>query len=117
MWTDEPTSAAELGIMPRLFGIAGITRDEILRQIDGTSGVVIVARATDEHLLPELLRNVRLPTTRVDRPCVGGDGRPTSYPCGITVLAWVPMPATVESPAVDRAALPKYGESWPDAGF
>ncbi len=108
MWTNEPMSAGDVGIMPRLFGIAGITRDEIERWIDSASRVVIIARATDEHLLPELLEHVRPPASRVDRPCFGGDRRPTNYPCGITVLVWASEQAIAKDhqptsqPPVDR---------------
>jgi hypothetical protein len=109
MWTAEPTPAAALGIMPRLFGVPGITRDEIARAIDAsTSGVVIIARAPDKPLIPELLQRVRPPVSRVDRPCVGGDARPTSYPCGVAILAWAPEQGGAEE---DKTARPENVET------
>jgi len=122
MWTNQPMSAADIGVMPRLFSIAGITRDEIVRRIDSASRVVIIARATDEHRLPKLLEQVRPSASRVDRPCVGGNRRPTSYPCGITVLVWTPERAIAEehrSPApsaVGREPAMLGGRA-PDAGL
>jgi hypothetical protein len=92
MWSSEPLTPSELGIMPQLFGVAGITIDEIARRINAASRVVLIARASDKEALPQLLRLVASPERRIDRGCIGGDGRPTDYPCGIAILIWRPSP-------------------------
>ncbi|HWB51568.1 MAG TPA: glycosyltransferase family 39 protein [Stellaceae bacterium] len=90
MWASQAMAPAQLGIMPGLFGIPGMTRDTIARRIGEGARVTLVARASDEAALAGLLGAVPPPATRLDRPCVGGDGNPTRYPCGITVLSWGP---------------------------
>lgn len=136
MWTSEPMSPAELGIMPRVFGIRGIVLAEILHRIDEGAPVVMIARATDEDALRQLLARVAPPTSREDRQCVGGDGKPTKYPCGIAVLAWEPEKSTADrapKPAppvanaeagsqlavgMNKRAIPvAFGTDWPDDGF
>lgn len=88
LWTNKPTPAKEVGIMPGLFGIEGITESDIVNKIAAGERVVAVANAGDEQRLAELLQRVIAPPRRVVRSCLGGDGKPTTYPCGVAVLAW-----------------------------
>jgi mannosyltransferase len=104
MWSGEPLTPSELGIMPRLFGIPGITVDEIAHPINAGSQVVLIAKAADEEVLPRLLRQVRSPESRIDHRCIGGDGRPTGYPCGIAILCWRPSSGAAEQRFTPDAA-------------
>jgi 4-amino-4-deoxy-L-arabinose transferase-like glycosyltransferase len=94
MWSSEPMTPTELGIMPGIFGIPGITGDDIAHRIAGGASLSLVARASDEAAVAELLGRVRPPQHRLDRKCVAGDGHPTSYPCGIAILSWEQSSAT-----------------------
>jgi mannosyltransferase len=90
LWTNKPTPAKELGIMPGLFGIEGITENTIVSQIAVGERVIAVANADDEQRLTELMQRVGVPARRVNRPCFGSDGKPTTFPCGVTAVAWGP---------------------------
>ena len=94
MWSSEPMTPSELGIMPGIFGIPGITGDDIARWIAGGSSLSLIARASDEAAVSGLLSRVPPPQSRVDRHCIGGDGHPTNYPCGIAILSWKASSAT-----------------------
>lgn len=89
-WTNKPMPAKEVGIMPRLFGIEGITESDIVNQIAAGKRVAAVANAGDEQRLAELVERVAAPSRRVARSCLGGDGQPTTFPCGVTVFVWGP---------------------------
>jgi mannosyltransferase len=88
MWSSEPMTPSELGIMPGIFRIPGITEDDIARRITNGSSLSLIARASDEVAVSSLLSRVPPAQSRADRNCVGGDGHPTKYPCGIAILSW-----------------------------
>lgn len=88
MWSSEPMTPSELGIMPGIFGIPGITEDDVARRITNGSSLSLIARASDEAAVSRLLSRVPPAQSRTDRNCVGGDGRLTNYPCGIAILSW-----------------------------
>jgi mannosyltransferase len=94
MWSSEPMTPSELGIMPGIFGVPGITEHDIARQITSGSSLSLIARASDEAAVSRLLSRVPPAQSRADRNCVGGDGHPTNYPCGIAILSWGIAPAT-----------------------
>ncbi|HEU0216817.1 MAG TPA: glycosyltransferase family 39 protein [Stellaceae bacterium] len=94
MWWSERLTPSELGIMPGIFGIPGITEDDVARQITTGSSLSLIARASDEAAVSRLLSRVRPAQSRIDRNCVGGDGQPTNYPCGIAILSWGAASAT-----------------------
>ena len=94
MWWSERMTPSELGIMPGIFGIPGITEDDVARQITGGSRLSLIARTSDEAAVSRLLNHVPPAQSRTDRNCVGGDGRPTNYPCGIAILSWEAASAT-----------------------
>jgi hypothetical protein len=94
MWWSERMTPSELGIMPGIFGIPGITEEDVARQITNGSSLSLIARASDEAAVSRLLSRVPPAQSRADRNCVGGDGHPTNYPCGIAILSWGTAPAT-----------------------
>jgi hypothetical protein len=103
MWSSEPMTPSQLGIMPGIFGIHGITGDDIARRIAAGSSLSLIARASDENAVSGLLHQVRPPQGRVERRCIGGDGHPTKYPCGVTILSWSASSAATTTSERDNA--------------
>jgi mannosyltransferase len=91
MWADRPTQPSALGIMPGLFGIKGVTLDDIADRIARGGSVIVLTDAVDQALLLTLLESVGPPERRDERRCLGGDEKPTTYPCGVAALAWRPV--------------------------
>jgi hypothetical protein len=94
MWASEPMTPSQLGIMPGIFGISGITGDDIARRIAAGSSLSLIARSADQGAVSDLLHRLRAPQGRVERNCVGGDGHPTTYLCGVAIFSWAASPAT-----------------------
>jgi mannosyltransferase len=97
MWWSEALAPSELGIMPRVLDVPGITLDQIAGWINNPSSrTVLIAKDLDKATLQELSWVARPPDQRTDFRCRGGDSEPTSYPCGIAILAWRPSRAGTE---------------------
>jgi 4-amino-4-deoxy-L-arabinose transferase-like glycosyltransferase len=91
MWWSEALAPSELGITPRILDVPGMTPEQIARGINNPSSrTVLIAKDPDKAALEELSRVARPPDQRTDFRCRGGDSEPTSYPCGIAILAWRP---------------------------
>jgi mannosyltransferase len=88
VWENKPIPAAQVGVMPALFGINGIPGDEIIHRIDDGERVLFIAGPTDIGVTAQLLASTRTPSFQIDRRCIGGDGNPTRYPCGIAIVGW-----------------------------
>jgi mannosyltransferase len=97
MWWSEALAPSELGIMPRVLDVPGITRDQIAGWINNRSSrIVLIAKDPDKATLEELSWIARPPDQQINFRCRGGDSEPTSYPCGIAILAWRPSRAGTE---------------------
>jgi mannosyltransferase len=88
VWQSRALPAAQVGIMPGLFGIDGVAGDDIIGRIARGDRVLFIAGPADSLTTSFLL--TRAPALHVDLLCIGGDGKPTRFPCGITVLGWRP---------------------------
>jgi 4-amino-4-deoxy-L-arabinose transferase-like glycosyltransferase len=88
VWENKPIPAAQVGVMPALFGINGIPGDEIIRRIGDGERVIFIAGPTDRGVTSQLLSSTGAPSFRIDRRCIGADGNPTRYPCGIVAIGW-----------------------------
>lgn len=88
MWTQEQPTPSELGIMPELFHTHRVPSDEIIRLIAAGDRIVFFARATDKPMVVALLERAFPPHRRIEQQCIGGDGKPTTYPCSVSAWIW-----------------------------
>jgi hypothetical protein len=93
VWQSRALPSAQVGIMAGLFGIDGVAGDDIIRRIARGDRVLFVAGPSDSATTSLLRTGPSVPGVHFDRPCIGGDGNPTRFPCGITVLGWRPATA------------------------
>lgn len=99
MLSKEALPPSQLGITPRLLNVPGLSFQQVAYQInEPSSRTVLVAGVGDQAELAGLSRVARPPNERADFPCRGGNNEPTSYPCGIVVLAWRPFPEPSDVP-------------------
>ncbi|HEU0216391.1 MAG TPA: glycosyltransferase family 39 protein [Stellaceae bacterium] len=105
VWQSRALPSAQVGIMAGLFGIDGVAAGDIIRRIVRGDRVFFVAGPTDSATTSLLLTSAPVPGVHLDRPCIGGDGKPTRFPCGITVLGW--RPATAPGRSGAGALLPR----------
>jgi mannosyltransferase len=110
MWRSEALAPSELGIMPRLLDVSGITLDQITHRInDPSSQSVFIAKPTDDAVLPQLFQLVRPPDKSANFQCRGGDNEPTNYPCGIAIFTWRPSAVADPSALTDVSLSPGEG--------
>jgi mannosyltransferase len=105
VWQSRALPSAQVGIMAGLFGTDGVPGDNIIRRIARGDRVLFVAGPGDSATTSLLLTRAPAPALHIDALCSGGDGKPTRFPCGITVLGWRPAAAPGRSGA--GALLPR----------
>jgi hypothetical protein len=105
VWQNRALPSAQVGIMAGLFGTDGVAGDDIIRRIARGDRVLFVAGPADSATTSLLLTRAPEPALHIDRLCIGGDGKPTRFPCGITVLGW--RPATALGRSGSGAPLPR----------